>query len=428
MSQQKPAPLRTDTLPLYAPIAETFGKVAIVTGPLSGLGRVCAITLAAHGYTVVLAGRGADRLEAAKGEIKTEAHKLQQKLLSAGGAEAAAAAAAAGPVPSSASSSTADGDSNNSSSNASSSCAPITSTVADPIAIPLDLSSFSSVIQFCDNFHALHLPLHVLLLNAGIAQHEFQCDETTKIEQTMLVNFVSHVLLTKLLLPTLMSSANSRIVHVSSGLHENHTFPKRDKYAVEDIRPLLQPTSNSFLQRYFGNYANSKLAQVVWMRWFHRRFPYQLTATAQSTVSEGSSAPIPSGIRVYAANPGLTTSSIRRSFSPTLGWILDHLPFGAGPTATEVGASTLIQCCIDPTFADKSGCYASRNAPKAPHPSADNESLQNALMEWTEGIIRKHVPQRYQTYEEIIEGAGNGNNNGAASSAAAAPATETATQ
>jgi 3-oxoacyl-[acyl-carrier protein] reductase len=45
------------------------GKIALVTGASQGIGRACAIALAAEGATVALAARGVDKLEAVAAEI-----------------------------------------------------------------------------------------------------------------------------------------------------------------------------------------------------------------------------------------------------------------------------------------------------------------------------------------------------------------------
>ena len=46
------------------------GKVAVVTGASSGLGRAIATALVDRGASVVLAARGADKLEAAAAELR----------------------------------------------------------------------------------------------------------------------------------------------------------------------------------------------------------------------------------------------------------------------------------------------------------------------------------------------------------------------
>ena len=52
---------------------DSSSKIAIVTGAGSGIGRSAAIALGHAGYSVVLAGRRADRLESAAGQL-TQAH------------------------------------------------------------------------------------------------------------------------------------------------------------------------------------------------------------------------------------------------------------------------------------------------------------------------------------------------------------------
>ena len=51
------------------PTAELAGKIALVTGASQGIGRACALTLAAHGATVALAARNEEKLRAVAQEI-----------------------------------------------------------------------------------------------------------------------------------------------------------------------------------------------------------------------------------------------------------------------------------------------------------------------------------------------------------------------
>ena len=77
----------------------------------------------------------------------------------------------------------------------------------------LDLASFRSVRSFAEDYRATYKRLDVLVNNAGTLQACTTTEDGN--EHAFQVNYLSHFLLTQLLLPTLKASAPSRVVHVT---------------------------------------------------------------------------------------------------------------------------------------------------------------------------------------------------------------------
>jgi len=151
--------LETDTKtgPLY-------GKVCLVTGSSSGIGKATARGLALLGATVVLACRDSGRGEAARQEIVRESYN-------------------------------------------------------EDVSVGLvDLARFESVRSFADDFRQRFSRLDVLVNNAGIYASK-RVVTADGFEATFAINHLAHFLLTNLLLDFLKSSAPSRIVNVSSAAH-----------------------------------------------------------------------------------------------------------------------------------------------------------------------------------------------------------------
>ena len=140
------------------------GKICIVTGSNTGIGKETARGLAQRGAKVVLACRDLRKAEAARDDIaQTIGHK-------------------------------------------------------DVEVMELDLGEKASVRAFAEKFRATHDRLDVLVNNAGL----FPTSRgTTKdgLEVTFGVNHVGTWLLTQELLPLLQKSAPSRVVVLSSKLH-----------------------------------------------------------------------------------------------------------------------------------------------------------------------------------------------------------------
>ncbi len=137
------------------------GKVAIVTGATSGLGRAAAEAIAALGAHVCIVGRDPERTERACGEI------------SAGAGSAVEAGLA-------------------------------------------DLSSLAETAAFAARFAATHDRLDVLVLNAGALTHEYTVTGEGN-ELTFATHVLSPFLLTRALRPLLEASAPSRVIMVASG-------------------------------------------------------------------------------------------------------------------------------------------------------------------------------------------------------------------
>src|SRR5579859_8180526 len=138
------------------------GKVCVVTGATSGIGKATATALARLGATVVLVGRDRDRTEAA----------------------AAEAGAAGGPPP------------------------------RPEVA---DLASLEQVRGLAERLAGLER-IDVLVNNAGLVLGERRVT-ADGLEHVLALNHLAPFLLTSLLLPTLTQSAPARVVTVTSDAH-----------------------------------------------------------------------------------------------------------------------------------------------------------------------------------------------------------------
>lgn len=142
------------------------GKVCLVTGSTSGIGKVTARELARKGATVVLVSRTRVKGEEMQAEIKQATGNPQVELLVA------------------------------------------------------DLSSLTDVRHLATEFHHTSSYLHLLVNNAGCA-YPTRTLTSEGLEATLVVNYLAPFLLTELLLDTLKASAPARIVNVSSAQHAN---------------------------------------------------------------------------------------------------------------------------------------------------------------------------------------------------------------
>jgi len=216
--------------------------------------------------------------------------------------------------------------------------------------LQVDLASFASVRDAAARFGAAHHRLEVLVNNAGIAlpRRELSIDGH---ELTWQTNFLSHVLLTRLLLPQLSRATKPRIVSVSS---EGHRMGRIAWDNLELERGY----------KGFGAYANSKLAQILFTRELARRQP---------------------NVAVNALHPGAIATNI---------WKMQSRPvkalFGAGvrlfgsmlPSPAK-GAAPVARLASDPSLEGVTGRYFKRFREVAPSAAASND--RDAARLWEVG-------------------------------------------
>jgi NAD(P)-dependent dehydrogenase (short-subunit alcohol dehydrogenase family) len=200
------------------------GRVCVVTGASSGIGKATSVALAGLGATVVLVCRDRSRGEAAMAEVA-----------------AAAAASAAWAPRAGTSAPTASADS---------------ASLGTPSLELADLSSMEEVRSLAARL--VQLPrLDVLINNAGlvVAKRQLTADG---LELTMAVNHLAPFLLTNLLRPKLEATAPARVVTVSSIAHRGAVLSMQDLQSERRYLAMLA-------------YANSKLANVLFTRELARR-------------------------------------------------------------------------------------------------------------------------------------------------------------
>jgi len=140
------------------------GKVSLVTGANSGIGKATALGLAKLNATVVIVSRDKDKGEAAQYEVRTLSGNKNID------------------------------------------------------AMVCDLSSLDSVRELAHDFKGRYKRLDVLVNNAGVFLPK-RIQTVDGLEATFATNHLGHFLLTNLLLDLLKNSAPSRIINLTSSAH-----------------------------------------------------------------------------------------------------------------------------------------------------------------------------------------------------------------
>jgi len=239
----------------------------------------------------------------------------------------------------------------------------------------LDLASFASVRQFVDKLNEFKAdkPLDRLVCNAAVYQpslNEAQWSEDG-IEQQMQINFLSHFLLTSLLLPEMTKekgSVDPRVIMVGSVTGNDNTVGGGGVYPIADLRDLegLAEGAKAPIAMMDGRnfngakaYKDSKLAIMMTTNLLHDKY-------AKST-----------GIAFSSMYPGcIAASPLFREKKP---WFRKLFPvfmryITGGYVGEEEAGQRLFQVITDPRCT-RSGVYWSWNG--GPREGRGVEAVKN---------------------------------------------------
>jgi NAD(P)-dependent dehydrogenase (short-subunit alcohol dehydrogenase family) len=269
----------------------------LVTGATDGLGKRVAQELAVRGATVLLHGRSPERLQSTLEELRKET-----------GSEKARSYLA-------------------------------------------DLSSLAAVRDLAERILSKHDRLDVLVNNAGIIARE-RSESEDGYELTFAVNYLSHFLLTRLLLPLLMDSAPARIVNVASAGQSPLDF------------------SNLMLEHNYDAmkaYSQSKLAQIM--------FTFELAEQLQGT-----------GVTVNALHPAslMDTKMVQDTFGYTM-------------SPVEEGTEAVVRLAVSQEVEGITSCYFDGTREARANRQAYDARARKMLWDLSEdlcGRLLEPVPDR----------------------------------
>lgn len=182
-------------MPISSPTSPLAGRVCVVTGATSGIGRAAAIRIAKEGASVVLIGRRSEAGEALARTINAQTQRSAAWFVKA------------------------------------------------------DFSSLAEVAAAGSEIAARYPTIDVLINNAG-ARNDSYRESRDGIELTFAVNHLAHFLLTLRLLDSLARSRDPRVITVSSGSHRGakaggswnlpqENYDRRQAYARSKLANIL---------------------------------------------------------------------------------------------------------------------------------------------------------------------------------------------
>ncbi|KAI6135360.1 hypothetical protein EDD17DRAFT_1616263 [Pisolithus thermaeus] len=257
-------------------IPDLTGKVALVTGANSGIGKETARVLLTKNAKVWIACRDVAKGEAALKELKEL-------------------------------------------------------TGRDAHLLKLNLANLRFVMEASKEFLSRETQLHVLFNNAGVMHPPIELLTDDGYDLQFGTHVLGHFYLTKLLLPTLLSTANSspfgtvRIVNISSTAH---WVGRLDFYTFKD-------TPKRRAQGTVKMYCQSKAAIVVFSKELHRRYGDQ--GIVSTSVTPGAIA-----TELYRNSPNIFQSITGVVLYHVSYGVLTQLYAGTSPEAARLGGQHLV--------------------------------------------------------------------------------------
>jgi NAD(P)-dependent dehydrogenase (short-subunit alcohol dehydrogenase family) len=277
------------------------GKICLVTGATSGMGAVTALELARLGATVTVAGRDAERCAERAAAIRRE-------------------------------------------------------TGARVETVVADLASQDQVRKMASEVAGKFDRLDVLVNNAATYQFE-RTITVDGIEKTFAVNYLSHFLLTNLLMERLRASSLARIVNVASS---DHHLGKIDFANLQGERHYERRDA----------YGRSKLALLM--------FTYELSRRLKG-----------SRITANALHPGTVASNLGSDNGFVRGWLrvrVRNLVNRSAWMTPEEGARNIVHVAASPELNGATGRYfdEGRDAPSSP--ASYDEAVARRLWDVSAGL------------------------------------------
>ncbi|KAL7019082.1 hypothetical protein ACKWTF_011008 [Chironomus riparius] len=219
--------------------------------------------------------------------------------------------------------------------------------------LKLDLASLDSVRDFCEKFQTLESRLDILINNAGVLA---PFNRTTDgFELNFGVNHLGHFLLTNLLLDSLKTGAPSRIIIVSSALHEYANINRDDINCERDFPGT------------FKAYENSKLCNILFMRELSKRL-------------EGT------GVVCNALSPFLSDTDATRYLNSIQRFFFDILKKSFFYNSPEIGCQPIVMLAVEPSLSDVTGKYYVQF--KVKEPTLRKQNYESWLWEKSEEMTK----------------------------------------
>ncbi|KNZ76729.1 hypothetical protein J132_08801 [Termitomyces sp. J132] len=287
-------------------IPDLEGKVVIVTGANTGVGKETIKALLAHNAKVYLAARNPDKAKMAIEDLRAQTGK-------------------------------------------------------DAIFLKLDLADLGSVKDAVEEFRAKEKELHILFNNGGVMLAPIDELTVDGYDLQFGTNVLGHYYLTKLLLPTLISTAHSspeKHVRVLTASSVTHYIGNLDFNTFRD-GPARRRLGTHLL------YAQSKYVHLVFAAELARRYGEK-------------------GIVSMAVNPGNIDTDLTRHMNPVSRWLLRR-----GMYTAPQGALTQLWGATSEEGVSLNGKYLAPWARvRSPRSDALHPLLGKQLWEWLDEQIK----------------------------------------